>query len=525
MRRSAVQLLFFVLFAGLFFLGEAVSGFPPALFLRFDPLLALTQLLATRSLHVNMLISLTVLLSAVLAGRIFCGYVCPLGALFDFFSLRRRRGKPDRRAFHMPKYCLLTGIAAAAVLGLNLAGTVDPLSFLTRAFSLLVYPVAVFAANAGLDAARPIAEHYSLYALARTVYRQPVFFMFEITLAASLILFSLNLFYPRIWCRSLCPLGALLGLFSRTRLLRRRVSDRCISCMKCIEACPPGAIAPDDPYATNKSECIFCNACSQICPAAAISFPLTLFRHDAKEFAVNVGRRSMLVSAAAGLFAAAGGSYASYIFPRRQAHLIRPPGAVPEQLFLNRCVRCGQCMKVCPTNTLQPCRLESGVKGIWTPQLATRHAGCDQQCMLCGQACPTGAIRALPLEEKKHAKIGTAVIDRERCLVWKEDRLCLICDEQCPYNAIVFRWEKGFRRPFVVEHKCNGCGFCEEQCPVDGESAIRVTAKDEMRLAAGSYKARAKELALDFTESAGDDRFLPPASEDNQTLPEGFDVE
>jgi ferredoxin len=123
--------------------------------------------------------------------------------------------------------------------------------------------------------------------------------------------------------------------------------------------------------------------------------------------------------------------------------------------------------------------------------------------------CPTSAIRDLPLEEKRNAKLGTAVIDRERCLVWAEDKLCLICDEQCPYNAIVFKWQDGFRRPFVVTNKCNGCGFCEEKCPVQGESAIIVTPQDEIRLAKGSYIEAAKQLQLEFKEDPGTDRFFP----------------
>jgi len=153
--------------------------------------------------------------------------------------------------------------------------------------------------------------------------------------------------------------------------------------------------------------------------------------------------------------------------------------------------------------------------------------------------CPTGAIRALALEEKKNAKLGTAVIDRERCLVWAENKLCLICDEQCPYNAIVFKWQEVFRRPFVSANKCNGCGFCEEKCPVRGESAIIVTPEGEIRLAQGSYQEAAQKLQLEFKEDPGTDKFLmegPPGdaavekkTSDEQSaakekLPGGFSI-
>ena len=165
-------------------------------------------------------------------------------------------------------------------------------------------------------------------------------------------------------------------------------------------------------------------------------------------------------------------------------------------------------MKVCITNTLQPSLFESGIEGLWTPRADLRFAACEQTCNLCGMACPTQAIRDLNLQEKKHAKIGTAVILKEKCLVWEQDKVCLICDEQCPYNAIVFKMVDGFRRPFVIENKCNGCGFCEHKCPVEGDAAIVVNQLGEMRLKEGSYLEEAKRLELTLNEDEGYDKFL-----------------
>jgi len=112
------------------------------------------------------------------------------------------------------------------------------------------------------------------------------------------------------------------------------------------------------------------------------------------------------------------------------------------------------------------------------------------------------------MEEKSHAKIGTAVLRKEMCLVWAENKLCLICDEICPYNAIVFRPVEGFRRPVVIPSRCNGCGFCEQRCPVGGEAAITVVPHGEIRLKEGSYVKEAKKLQLEFKPDPGDDRFL-----------------
>ena len=192
--------------------------------------------------------------------------------------------------------------------------------------------------------------------------------------------------------------------------------------------------------------------------------------------------------------------------------LIRPPGALPEADFLTRCVRCGECMKACATNTLQPVWLKAGLEGIFSPVMVPRLAACAVNCNVCGQVCPTGAIRDISVIEKKHAKVGTAWIARQNCLVWEQDKKCLVCDEVCPYNAISFQPVPGLRNaaPVVIENKCTGCGWCENKCPVQGASAIRVNIIGEIRLASGSYIEKAREYGLSFkTRETALDRLAP----------------
>ena len=157
-------------------------------------------------------------------------------------------------------------------------------------------------------------------------------------------------------------------------------------------------------------------------------------------------------------------------------------------------------MKACATNTLQPIWFKAGVEGLFSPSLVPRLAACAVNCAICGSVCPTGAIRKLPVEEKIQAKIGTAWIDRQNCLVWNRDKKCLVCGEVCPYHAISFQPASGRRNgvPIVHANRCCGCGWCENKCPVEGAGAIRVSVVGEIRLSSGSYIEKAKEYGLEF---------------------------
>ena len=180
---------------------------------------------------------------------------------------------------------------------------------------------------------------------------------------------------------------------------------------------------------------------------------------------------------------------------------LRPPGAVPERDFQAVCIRCGHCVQICPTTCLQPSILETGVAGFMTPVARMRLGPCDPNCRACGEVCPTGAIRRLTKPEKPFAKIGNAIIDKAKCIVWEQGKPCLVCDENCPWGAIYWRQnERGERTPFVDENRCNGCGQCEHACPVVGSAAIRVLPAGRIRLAAGSFASEARNRGLILEE-------------------------
>ncbi|NOZ63544.1 MAG: 4Fe-4S binding protein [Caldiserica bacterium] len=199
--------------------------------------------------------------------------------------------------------------------------------------------------------------------------------------------------------------------------------------------------------------------CSRLCPLGGF---LTLLNRRSKN--MDFSRRRFIFSFAGGVI----------LVPLSRLrgenpYLLRPPGARPEKEFVAYCIRCGECMKVCLSKTLHPSLLEGGLEGLWTPHPVFRIAPC-QLCFSCGKVCPSGAIKRV--SSVSEVKIGTATINRKRCIAWKGEALCLICMEYCPVQAI---WADEKNRPYVVGgNVCIGCGQCENHCPVEGAAAIRV---------------------------------------------------
>jgi ferredoxin-type protein NapF len=499
--RRAVQGAAFALF--LFLIAITRYPFtewvPVDLFLVLDPLLALVTSLAARTQAPGWGLALLVLLLTGLLGRFFCGWLCPLGTCLDLteaavFRGRKRRRPADALVARNLKLYVLAFLLAAAAADPSLVYLLDPIAFATRLFTYVLAPLAALAANFGLAAVRPAAERLDWYGLARTAFEPGLLSSAAaLTLAAFAGVVLLSAIQPRFWCRSVCPLGGLFSLAARFPVFRRRVSAACDHGGVCAAVCETGAIPRGREEVTRPGECILCLKCVTKCRPRAARFAIG----GGTGQGTDPGRRLVLASAAGGIVSA----LFLDLSPRqavRDERAVRPPGALPEEEFLKTCVRCGQCVKACPTHTLAPAIGPGGAGGFLAPVHRMRLAGCDQDCTLCGQVCPTQAIRDLDEDEKRHAKIGSAVILRDRCLVWRAGKACLVCDEACPYDAIHWQTEGATRRPYVDEDHCNGCGICESVCPVLGDSAIVVGPHGEIRLPAGSYveEARARGLML-----------------------------
>ncbi|MFH0813166.1 MAG: 4Fe-4S binding protein [Pseudomonadota bacterium] len=501
--RKISQGLFLLTFLFLFLQTESKGGdelgYPVKIFLDFDPLLFISTLLSSHAVSKGFYFSFTLLIATIILGRVFCGWVCPLGTLNNLVSsLKKVRPPAAHLNWHKVKYYIFIFLLAASLFTLQLTGILDPLSFLTRSLSLSIYPVFNYVIRAIFDTIYNINPHFIvnlsefLYTIVKKSllsFQQPFFQQALFLGFLFLLILGLNLVEKRFWCKYLCPLGALLGILSRYAFLKRSVSEGCDSCGACNLACQ-GDAAPDSKENWKNTECLYCMNCDDLCPHNAVSFGFIKKRAAAS---MDLGRRKVIASITTGVLAVpffriTPLSRSSSLNP----NLIRPPGSLEEKEFLKKCVRCGECMKVCITNGLQPTFLDAGLEGIWSPVLAPRIGHCEYRCTLCGQVCPTGAIEKLELEDKQKIKIGLAMIDRGRCLPYAHATPCLVCEEVCPTPKKAIWLEpatgknrKGkeiiLKQPKVDLDLCIGCGICEAKCPVIGEPAIYVINTGESR--------------------------------------------
>ncbi|MGO8757809.1 MAG: 4Fe-4S dicluster domain-containing protein [Terracidiphilus sp.] len=491
---------------------------PVRLFFEWDPLVALANAIAGHALYRGLLWSLIVLLPTLFLGRFFCGWICPMGTLQHFVGGMKSEAKRGKQRIESNRYkrwqtikyvVLLAGLVAAAF-GSMAIGLLDPFSLLVRSIGLAILPGFNLAVRAILE---PLEQSHvtAIASTAKTVHmilaalvldlRQAHFAQGLVLGILFLVILFASLRVTRFWCRAICPLGALLGAVSRWSVLGlHKDPERCNNCNRCLLDCQGG----DDPIGGapwRKSECLMCMNCVGSCPDHALTF--RFFRKEKEVASPDLGRRRTIAGLAAGAAAVPLMRANTGLGKSRHERLLRPPGALDEPDFLSRCIRCGECMKVCPNNALHPTLEEAGLEGLWSPTLVPRIGYCEPSCVLCSEVCPTGAIWQLTPKEKgwvvgvgaaqnQPVRLGTAFYDRGRCLPWAMATECIVCEEWCPVSPKAIYVEeaqvvdsagntKTLKQPRVDPSRCVGCGACEYACPLQDRPAVYVTSIGESR--------------------------------------------
>ena len=231
-------------------------------------------------------------------------------------------------------------------------------------------------------------------------------------------------------------------------------------------------------------------------------------------------RRKFLLSVLAGAGVVGLGltGYYPILTYARAENRLRPPGAIPEHEFLASCIKCGQCVQVCPVQAIRLADFTDGF-GNGSPHIVPREQACDFSCdaTQCVLACPTGAL-SHEVDKKEEVRMGLAVLKRpDACLArqgkgfkglargpdyqglhryveidrWNPIRIadhpydleiCDLCVRECPIKGAI-RLEpmsddpNDKRKTPVVTDKCVGCGTCEMMCPVEPPCIVVVPRK------------------------------------------------
>ncbi len=482
--RRTVSVLFFLLTAIIFL--DIAQLIPPVvsdsiLFIQFVPS-------AINFIKIPALIAsgfIIVLLTVILWGRVYCSSVCPIGTLQDFVSRVRRKVKGRkkytyRKANNWLRYSVL-GITLISFLSgfILFVNLLDPYSNFGRILTGIFNPL-----TAGIN-----------NALAFSLEKLNIFFLYPVEiknfpnllvlfpLIFLLVIVYLSYTRGRLYCNTICPVGTLLGLISKLSVYKLKIDQAsCEGCGACKLVCKSECI-DDENKVIDFDRCIDCYTCIDVCPSVSISYQNTFRKAPPVLQDVDTSKRDFVSKTLIYLIGLTGFTYSQVkIIPKKESTkpIVRksvssPPGSIRISDFKNNCTACNLCVSACPTKVLQPSFLEYGVLGILQPYMDYNTNFCNFECTICGEVCPTGAIKPLNVEQKKITQVGKTTFVKENCIVETEGTACGACSEHCPTKAVhMVPYKNNLKIPEVRNQYCVGCGACEFACPTKPYKAIYV---------------------------------------------------
>ena len=447
-------------------------------------------------LSLNLGVLAVLILLTLLFGRVYCSVICPLGVMQDIISWIHGKTKKKNRfrfsyspAKHFLRYTVLVLYGAAIVAGLHsVVALIAPYSAYGRIASNLLAPVYQWGNNLFAWMAER-ADSYAFYSTEVWIKSGATFAVAVITLV---VVGVLAWKHGRTWCNTICPVGSVLGFFSRFSVFAPVIdTEKCRSCGLCGKQCKSSCINMKE-HQIDLSRCVACMDCIDTCKDGAIHYACRYGKKSADTTPsdtkgnVDTSKRAFMVSAAIVTTAAAakaqdmkvdGGlaQISRATKPERQTPLV-PAGSLSIKNFTDHCTACQLCVSVCPNQVLRP---STSLMNLMQPEMSYERGYCRPECTKCTDVCPAGAIRPITVEEKSSIQIGHAVVCLDNCVVNTDGVSCGNCARHCPAGAIRMVRKnpddpKSLRIPVVNEEMCIGCGACENLCPARPFTAIHV---------------------------------------------------
>jgi len=421
---------------------------------------------------------LIVIFLTLLFGRVYCSALCPLGILIDLihrlpgFKFFKQSKHKFKTAWKKTRLFFFFAVVISMIAGsLSLLNLLDPYSLFSRLMTNLLRPIQVLIHNLLVI----FLENKEIYIFSSLEPFYVSLKIVSISLLFAVLIIWLSYKYGRLYCNSICPVGTLLGFFSRNSLLGFHIDkDSCTKCRRCEKKCKADCIDSRQ-HLIDLSRCVSCFNCIDACSESAIAYkPIVPLFSPPSE---SPQRRQLLIKVMSfmGAITFMRFSHNSTVFPQVTLginQVITPPGSINQQHFVEACTACHLCVDVCPTRVIQPSIMQYGNKGILQPALDFQVGYCENECNLCGKVCPTGAIQPLLLEFKKTVKIGQVSLKSDLCIVFDRKEKCGVCVEICPTKAITPLEIEGLIHPEVEQDLCTGCGACQFVCPTEPKALV-----------------------------------------------------